>query len=106
MRSKYLKVVEWSDEDECYIGDCPAFSGKSCHGDDEVEVYRELCTIVDEWIEIYKKEDTPLPEPDACKVYSGRFNIRMTPEEHKLVSIRASVEGVSLNSYCVQKSLN
>ena len=27
-----------------------------CHGDDEVEVYRELCQIVDEWLAIAYQE--------------------------------------------------
>jgi predicted RNase H-like HicB family nuclease len=46
--AKYIKIVEWSDEDECFIGYCPGVIGPCCHGDDEVEVYRQLCEIVDE----------------------------------------------------------
>ena len=46
--AKYIKIVEWSDEDECFIGYCPGVIGPCCHGDNEVEVYRQLCEIVDE----------------------------------------------------------
>lgn len=46
--AKYIKIVEWSDEDECFIGYCPGVIGPCCHGDDEVEVYRQLCEVVDE----------------------------------------------------------
>ena len=50
--AKYIKIVKWSEDDQCFIGYCPGVIGPCCHGDDEVEVYRELCEIVEEWIEI------------------------------------------------------
>ena len=62
-RAKYIKIVKWSDDDQCFIGFCPGIIGPCCHGDDEVEVYRELCEIVDKWIEIAKQENEVLPPP-------------------------------------------
>ena len=53
----YTKIVEWSDEDRCFVGSCSGIIGPCCHGDDEVEVYRQLCQIVDEWLEIAARED-------------------------------------------------
>lgn len=61
--ARYIKIVEWSDGDKCFIGYCPGIIGPCCHGDDEIEVYRELCQIVDEWLEIAKEEDRDLPPP-------------------------------------------
>ncbi len=63
--ARYIKIVEWSDEDGAFVGWCPGVIGPCCHGDDEVEVYRELCEIVEEWIEIMKQDGTPLPPPTA-----------------------------------------
>lgn len=60
---RYLKIVEWSDEDHCYIGSAEPLIGQCCHGDDEVEVYRELCEIVDEIIALHEEDGTPLPMP-------------------------------------------
>jgi hypothetical protein len=37
---RYLKVVEWSEEDQCYVGSCPGLMIGGVHGDDEAEVYR------------------------------------------------------------------
>ena len=65
----YVKIVEWSDEDQCFVGQCPGIIGPCCHGDDEEKVYAELCQIVDEWIAIMKKDGVPLPTPTA-----GKFN--------------------------------
>ena len=45
--ARYVKLVEWSDADECYIGTSPGLMNGGCHGDDERAVYAELCDIVD-----------------------------------------------------------
>lgn len=62
---KYVKIVEWSEADQAFVGECPGVVGPCCHGSDEVEVYRELCEIVAEWLEIAERDGTPLPEPTA-----------------------------------------
>lgn len=63
--ARYVKLVEWSDEDGAFIGQCPGLVGPCCHGQDEVEVYRELCQIVDEWVEVAERDGSPLPPPTA-----------------------------------------
>jgi predicted RNase H-like HicB family nuclease len=63
--ARYIKLVEWSDEDQCFVGQCPGIIGPCCHGTDETEVYRELCQIVDEWIESMKRDGKRLPPPTA-----------------------------------------
>ena len=63
--ARYIKIVEWSDEDECYIGTSPGLMYGGCHGDDEKEVFAELCDIVEEMIELYREDGKPLPPPTA-----------------------------------------
>ena len=63
--ARYVKIVEWSDEDQCYIGTCPGLMNGGCHGDDERAVYAELCDVVDEVIELYRLDGKPLPPPTA-----------------------------------------
>jgi len=63
--SKYVKIVEWSDEDQCFVGQCPGIIGPCCHGDDETKVYAELCRIVEEWIQTLKDDGKSLPPPTA-----------------------------------------
>ena len=69
----YIKIVEWSDEDQCFVGQCPGIIGPCCHGSDEAEVYRDLCQIVDEWIEIMKNDGRVLPPPTAGKDLARRL---------------------------------
>jgi predicted RNase H-like HicB family nuclease len=62
---RYLKLVEWSDEDQCYIGSSPGLMHGGCHGDDERAVYTELCEIVEEIVELIKADGDPLPPATA-----------------------------------------
>lgn len=65
--ARYVKIVEWSAEDGCFVGQCPGIIGPCCHGDDEVEVYGKLCQIVEEWLEVARNENRDLPPPTAGK---------------------------------------
>ena len=50
--ARYVKIVEWSEEDGAFVGQCPGVIGPCCHGADEADVYRELCEIVEEWLDM------------------------------------------------------
>ena len=63
--ARYVKIVEWSDGDQCFIGQCPGVIGPCCHGDDETQVYAELCEIVDEWLDTLKADGKQLPPATA-----------------------------------------
>jgi len=97
----YLKIVEWSEENSCYVGSVPGRIGKCCHGDDDLEVYRELCAILYEWIDIYQKDGQPLPRATNRK-YSGKFFLRTGRELQKALTIRELDAGESLNNYVVK----
>jgi predicted HicB family RNase H-like nuclease len=103
----YLKIVQWSEEDNCYVGTCPGLLRGGVHGDDETIVYKELCEVVAETIELYKTDARPLPKPTASRNYSGKFVLRVEKELHQRLAIRAVQQGESLNNYCqkiLQKS--
>lgn len=63
--AKYVKIVEWSDEDQCFVGSCPGLFYGGCHGDDEQAVFAELCGLVEEMVELYQAEGRPLPPPTS-----------------------------------------
>jgi predicted HicB family RNase H-like nuclease len=100
---RYTKLVEWSDEDGVYIGRCPELFVGGVHGADRQKVYEELCEVIDEWIELLEKEGKPQPKAlAAAKDYSGKFVLRIEPELHKMLSLRALQTGDSLNNYCAK----
>jgi predicted RNase H-like HicB family nuclease len=59
--AKYVKIVEWSEEDQCYVGSAPGLIYAGCHGSDEKEVFDELCQVVEEAVGLYRKDGKPLP---------------------------------------------
>ena len=101
--ARFAKFVEWSDEDQCFIGRCPALFGGGVHGNDEAKVYAELCETVEEWIELLHKDGVPLPKVIAdSKKFSGKFVLRLEPAMHHRLALKALATGESLNSYCVK----
>jgi predicted HicB family RNase H-like nuclease len=97
---KYLKIVEWSEEDGCYVGTCPGLIYGGVHGDDETKVYQELCQTVAEAIELYQADNKPLPPATANREYSGRFVLRVGKDLHRELAVKAMRTGESLNVYC------
>jgi predicted RNase H-like HicB family nuclease len=71
--SRYVKIVEWSDEDHCFVGSCPGLFYGGCHGDDERRVFAELCEIVDEVVALYLKDGKALPPPTAGRDYANKM---------------------------------
>jgi len=63
--ARYVKIVEWSEEDQCYVGSAPGLLLGGCHGLDEKKVFDELCEIVDETIVLYRQDGKVLPPPTA-----------------------------------------
>ena len=100
--ARYPKFVEWSEEDQCFIGRCPGLFGGAVHGNDEAKVYKELCQAVAEWIELLHKDGELLPEPLAGRQFSGKFVLRVEPALHRRLAAKALAAGESLNSYCVK----
>lgn len=69
----YVKILEWSEEDQCFVGSCPGLFYGGCHGDDEQAVFADLCERVEEIIELYKNEGKPLPPPTSGKDYANKM---------------------------------
>ena len=40
--ARYIKFVEWSEEDRRFAGSCPGLLYGGCHGHDEVAVFEQL----------------------------------------------------------------
>ena len=71
--ARYVKIVEWSEEDQCYVGSSPGLALGGCHGDDEQEVFKELCQIVEEMIDLYRQDGKPLPPPTSDRDFANKM---------------------------------
>ena len=71
--SRYIKIVEWSDADQCYVGSCPWLFYGGCHGANKQEVFAELSHIVEDTIELYQQDGKPLPSAPSGKDYADKM---------------------------------
>lgn len=93
----YTYRVTWSEEDGEYVGLCAEFPSLSWLADSPEKALHGIREVVAEIISDMKKRREPIPEPVASKKYSGKFVVRIPPEMHRLLSIEAAEEGISLN---------
>ena len=98
----YVKIVEWSPEDGCFVGSAPPLVGRCCHGDREDEVFTQLSQIVEEWLAIHAADGTALPADVATRRYSGKFQLRLGSDLHRLLALRAAVSRKSINDLAVE----
>ena len=99
--ARYIKYVDWSEEDHCFIGRCPEVFMGAIHGTDEARVYAELCETVEEWIALLHADGVKIPEPLTGKrEFSGKFVLRVEPALHKRLVAKALASGDSLNAFC------
>ena len=59
---QYHKWVEWSEEDQTYIGKCPDLI-TGIHGDNPARLYSELCEVIEDVVSHFEADGRPLPTP-------------------------------------------
>ena len=93
----YTYRVTWSPEDGEYVGLCAEFPSLSWLDATAEEAFSGIRRVVHEVIEdMHANAETP-PAPLADRAYRGRFLVRVPPEIHQALVLRAAEEGVSLN---------
>lgn len=97
LSDKYLKVVEWSDEDKCYVGTAPGLIVGGVHGKNETRVFSELCEAVESTLKLLKQEGKSLPGHTANRKFSGKIALRIPADLHKALAVRAMQHGESVN---------
>ncbi|MGQ4649779.1 type II toxin-antitoxin system HicB family antitoxin [Lyngbya aestuarii] len=64
MKSHYTIIIQWSDEDQCYVVSLPEW-GEFCHthGDTYEEALKNAQEVLELLIESALDEGEPLPKP-------------------------------------------
>ena len=97
MSDRYTYRITWSAEDGENIGLCAEFPSLSWLAPSpEIALSGIQRLVRDAVSDMQATGETP-PEPLADKAYSGRFLVRVPPETHRALAVRAAEEGVSLN---------
>ena len=93
----YTYRVTWSEEDQEYVGLCAEFAGLRWLAASQETALKGIRSVVAGAVADMRKSGERIPEPLAGKRYSGRFMVRIPPEVHRNLALKAAEEGVSLN---------
>jgi len=99
---KYSLNLKFSEDDAGYIAICPEFPGLSAFGNSPEEAVGEAKIALGLFIETYREENKPLPEPNVTKEFSGQIRIRLPKSLHQRLAIQAEEEGTSINTLMIQ----
>lgn len=99
----YTYRVTWSEDDNEYVGLCSEFSSLSWLSNTPESALKGIRNVVADVIKDMKVNNEPIPEPIAVKHYSGKFMVRVPPEVHRDLAIKAAEAGVSLNRLASSK---
>jgi len=94
---RYTYRVTWSEDDHEYVGLCAEFPSLSWLAKSQGAALRGILNLVAECIQDLKDRGEDIPEPISCRKYSGKFMVRVPPEVHRDLALKAAESGVSLN---------
>lgn len=100
---KYTYNVAWSREDDAYVARVAEFPSLAAHGATLSKALQEIQFVVREVVKDLEECGEQVPEPLGEKAFSGRFNVRLSPNLHRRLAMEASQQGVSLNQIVVQR---
>jgi predicted RNase H-like HicB family nuclease len=94
-------VVQWAEEDHCYVVTLPAWQNARTHGKTLAEATKNARTVLELLIESAQRHGEPIPPPE--RRLSGNLRLRLPVSLHGRLSREAEREGVSLNQWIVSK---
>ena len=89
--------VTWSEDDQEYIGLCAEFPSLSWLAHTPEAALKGIRKVVAEVVKDMREHGEEPPEPLASRHYSGKFMVRVPPEVHRDLALKAAEAGVSLN---------
>lgn len=95
--SHYTYRVTWSAEDKEHLGLVAEFPSLSWLDRDQIGALTGIRALVSDVVADLESTGAGVPRPFAERRYSGAFKLRIPPELHRTLAIRAAEENVSLN---------
>jgi len=94
---RYTYRVTWSDDDNEYVGLCTEFPSLSWLAATPEAALKGVRKMVADIVQDMEANREVVPEPIACRRYSGKFMVRVPPDVHRNLAIQSAESGVSLN---------
>lgn len=100
---RYTYRLTWSEDDGEHVGLCAEFPSLSWLDSTPEKALVGIRKLVKTTLSDMAKNDEEPPEPIVLKNYSGKFMVRVPPETHRMLAIKAAESGVSLNRLVASK---
>jgi len=100
---RYTYRVTWSEDDKEYVGLCAEFPSLSWLAKKPEVALKGIRKLVEDAVKDMRNQGEDVPEPIACRHYSGKFIVRVPPQIHRKLAIQAAESGVSLNRLASSK---
>ena len=100
---RYTYRVTWSEDDNEYVGLCAEFPSLSWLARTPEAALKGIRKVVGGVVKDMQANGETIPEPIACRRYSGKFMVRVPPQVHRNLSIQAAESRVSLNRLASSK---
>ena len=94
---KYTYRVSWSEEDEEFVGLCAEFPSLSWLAESPEAALKGIRKVVRDCIKDMTNDGEVIPPAIATRNYSGKFMVRVPPDVHRKLAVKAAESGVSLN---------
>ena len=94
---RYTYRVTWSQDDNEYVGLCAEFPSLSWLAVTPEEALKGIRQVVEDIVKDMQNNSEIIPEPIACRQYSGKFSVNVSPDVHRNLAIQAAESGVSLS---------
>ncbi|HPD60456.1 MAG TPA: toxin-antitoxin system HicB family antitoxin [Thermodesulfobacteriota bacterium] len=94
---RYTYRITWSEDDNDYVGLCAEFPSLSWLAKTPAAALKGIRKLVEKVVKDMRDEHEAVPEPIACRHYSGKFVVRVPPQVHQKLAIQAAESGISLN---------
>ena len=100
---RYSYRITWSEDDCEYVGLCAEFPSLSWLAFNPEAALKGIRKMVSDVVTDMKKNGETVPDPIACRSYSGKFMVRVPPDIHRKLAVQAAEAGVSLNRIASSK---
>jgi len=94
---RYTYRVTWSEEDSEFVGLCAELPSLSWLEKSPEKALLGIRKIVKETLADLRRSKESVPEPISTRAFSGKFVVRVPPEVHRMLAIKAAESGVSIN---------
>jgi len=87
----------WSADDKEFVALCAEFPSLSFLAVKRTEALEGLVNLVGDIVADMHGNGEQPPQPLMTRRYSGKFQIRIPPEQHRNLAIQSAEQGISIN---------